>query len=85
MADHSGQPSTFWAAHGVDGAIRPAATITVEPRGDHGCRVTFTLDFDGRGAATALVPMVRRVAAKGAPASHQRLKELLERGEGPSA
>jgi hypothetical protein len=40
--------------------------------------VTFGLDFDGRGMAAALVPMVRRMAAKGAPASHQRLKELLE-------
>lgn len=44
------------------------------------CRATFGLDFDGRAAA-ALAPMVRRVAAKRAPASYQRLKELLERAE----
>lgn len=44
------------------------------------CRVTFGLDFDGRGVAAALAPMVRRIAAKGAPASHRRLKELLEGG-----
>jgi hypothetical protein len=42
-------------ARGVDGPIRPNATVAVEPL----------------STAVALV-------AKGAPASHQRLKELLE-------
>jgi uncharacterized protein YndB with AHSA1/START domain len=73
-------PPLNWAARGVDGPIRPTATVTVEPLDDQRCRATFSLDFDGRGMASALVPMVRRVAAKGAPMSHQRLKELLEHG-----
>jgi uncharacterized protein YndB with AHSA1/START domain len=73
-------PPRRWAARGTDGPVRPNATVTVEPLGDDRCRVTFGLDFDGRGVAAALAPMVRRMAAKGAPASHQRLKELLEVG-----
>jgi uncharacterized protein YndB with AHSA1/START domain len=75
-------PPRHWAAQGVDGPIRPNATVTVEPLADNRCRVTFGLDFDGRGAAAALTPMVRRMAAKAAPLSHQRLKELLEAGPG---
>ncbi|MFE9102326.1 SRPBCC family protein [Actinomadura geliboluensis] len=74
-------PPRRWAAKGVDGPIRPNATVSVEPLGAERCRVTFGLDFDGRGMAAAVVPMVRRMAAKVAPASHQRLKELLE-GDG---
>jgi uncharacterized protein YndB with AHSA1/START domain len=73
-------PPRTWAARGVDGPIRPSATITVEPRGDGTSRVTFTLDFDGHGLGAALVPIVRRQAAKGAPVSYRRLKELLEGG-----
>jgi uncharacterized protein YndB with AHSA1/START domain len=73
-------PPRTWAARGVDGPIRPNATVTVEPLADGRCRATFSLDFDGRGVAAALTPMVRRMAAKGAPASHRRLKELLEGG-----
>jgi uncharacterized membrane protein len=71
-------PPRTWAARGVDGPIRPNATVAIESIADDRCRVTFGLDFDGRGMASALVPMVRRMAAKVAPASHQRLKELLE-------
>ncbi|NVI88860.1 SRPBCC family protein [Actinomadura sp. BRA 177] len=71
-------PPRSWAAQGVDGPVRPNATVGVESLGVGRCRVTFGLDFDGRGMAAALVPMVRRMAAKAAPASHQRLKELLE-------
>jgi uncharacterized membrane protein len=73
-------PPRRWAARGIDGPIRPNATVAVEPLDGDRCRVTFGLDFDGRGVAAALTPMVRRMAAKGAPASHQRLKELLEVG-----
>jgi uncharacterized membrane protein len=71
-------PPRRWAARGVDGAIRPHATLSIEALGDARCRVAFGLDFDARGAAAALIPLVRRVAAKAAPASHRRLKELLE-------
>lgn len=71
-------PPRRWAAHGVDGPILPTATIEVEPVDEGRCRVIFGLDFDGRGVAAPLAPMVRRIAAKGAPASYQLLKEKLE-------
>jgi uncharacterized protein YndB with AHSA1/START domain len=72
-------PHRRWASRGVDGLIRPSASITVEPIGDGTrCRVTFALDFVGHGLGVALVPMVRRLAAKGAPVSYRRLKEHLE-------
>jgi uncharacterized protein YndB with AHSA1/START domain len=72
-------PSHHWASRGVDGPIRPHASVTVEPLGDGSrCRVTFALDFEGHGLGVPLVPMVRRLAANGAPVSHRRLKELLE-------
>ena len=75
-------PPRSWAAHGVAGPIRPNATITVEPLTDSTrSRVTFALDFEGHGAGVPLVPIVRRMAAKGAPTSYQNLKERLERGD----
>jgi uncharacterized protein YndB with AHSA1/START domain len=74
------EPPHHWAANGVDGPIRPHATVTVEPL-DDGARsaVTFTLDFEGHGIGLALVPLVRRQAEKGAPVSYRNLKELLEK------
>lgn len=75
----------FWAARGVDGPIRPHATIMLEPIGDGTrSRVTFTLDFEGHGLGVALVPLVRRQAQKGAPASYRNLKRLLESDRQPS-
>jgi hypothetical protein len=67
-----------WAAEGVDGPIRPSASITVEPLDGGHSRVTFTLDIAGHGVGVALAPMVRRLAAKGAPESYASLKRLLE-------
>jgi uncharacterized protein YndB with AHSA1/START domain len=75
-------PPYNWAARGIDGPLRPHATVTVEPIDDGTrSRVTFTLDFDGHGVGVPLVPLVRRQAGKGAPASYENLKRLLERQE----
>jgi uncharacterized protein YndB with AHSA1/START domain len=72
-------PPRFWAATGVDGPIRPRATVTVEPIGGGArSRVTFTLDFEGHGLGVPLVPLVRRQAEKAAPVSYRNLKKLLE-------
>jgi uncharacterized protein YndB with AHSA1/START domain len=72
-------PPHQWAAEGIDGPLRPHATVTVEPIDDGArSRVTFTLDFEGHGLGVPLVPLVRRAAGKGAPISHHNLKELLE-------
>jgi uncharacterized protein YndB with AHSA1/START domain len=75
------RPGRSWAVLGVDGPIRPSATVTVEPLdGRAGSRVTFTLDFEGHGLGRPLLPAVRRQAQKGAPVSYRTLKERLERG-----
>jgi uncharacterized protein YndB with AHSA1/START domain len=72
-------PPRRWGAHGVDGPIRPHATIAVEPVADGArSRVTFTLGFEAHGVSVALVPLVRRQARKGAPNSYQNLKRILE-------
>jgi uncharacterized protein YndB with AHSA1/START domain len=68
-----------WAARGVDGPIRPSATITVEPLdGGAGSRVTFALDFEGHGIGRPLLPAVRRQTRKVAPVSYRNLKQRLE-------
>jgi uncharacterized protein YndB with AHSA1/START domain len=74
-------PPRAWAARGIDGPIRPTATVRVEPL-DEGrrSRVTFGLDFDGHGIGVALLPLVRRQAAKTAPVSYRNLKSRLEAG-----
>jgi uncharacterized protein YndB with AHSA1/START domain len=70
-----------WAAHGVDGPIRPNAGITVEPVNDGArSRVTFALDFEGHGIGKPLVPVIRRQAMKVAPTSYRNLKDRLEGG-----
>jgi uncharacterized protein YndB with AHSA1/START domain len=75
-------PPTSWAARGVDGPIRPSANIIVDPLDDSTrSRVTFALDFEGRGIGVPLVPGIRWMAAKGAPASYRNLKERLESGD----
>jgi uncharacterized protein YndB with AHSA1/START domain len=72
---------TTWAARGIDGPIRPHATVTVEPLdGGARSRVTFALDFEGHGIGRPLVPAVRRQAEKAAPTSYRRLQERFGRG-----
>jgi uncharacterized protein YndB with AHSA1/START domain len=61
-------PPRRWAAQGIDGPIRPHATITIEPVDDGTrSRVIFTLDFEGHGLGVPLIPLVRRRAQYGAP------------------
>jgi uncharacterized protein YndB with AHSA1/START domain len=70
-----------WAARGVDGPIRPSATVTVEPLdGGTRSRVTFALDFEGHGIGRPLLPAVRRQTRRAAPVSYRNLKQRLERG-----
>jgi hypothetical protein len=45
-------------------------------------RVTFALDFQGRGIAKLLtLDVIRRITLKQAPRSYRNLKERLERGD----
>jgi uncharacterized protein YndB with AHSA1/START domain len=74
------RPGRRWAVRGVDGPIRPSASIAVEPLdGGARSRVTFTLDFEGHGVGRPLVPAVRRQARAAAPRSYRNLKDRLER------
>jgi uncharacterized protein YndB with AHSA1/START domain len=66
-----------WSARGLDGPIRPIASVVVEPSAG-GSRVTFSLDFEGHGVGVGLLPLVRRQARRGAPISYRNLKRLLE-------
>jgi len=74
-------PPRRWAARGIDGPVRPVATILVEPVADGGgSRVTFGLDFDAHGIGVPLIALVRRQARKAAPVSYQNAKRRLEAG-----
>jgi uncharacterized protein YndB with AHSA1/START domain len=72
-------PPHGWAVRGIDGPVRPHATVTVEPLdGGTRSRVTFTLDFEGHGVGVPLLPLVRRQARRTAPVSYRNLKRLIE-------
>jgi hypothetical protein len=43
--------------------------------------VKIALDFKGHGIGVPLVPVIRQIAAKGAPKSYKNLKKQLENGE----
>jgi uncharacterized protein YndB with AHSA1/START domain len=73
-------PPRRWADRGIDGPIRAAVGVTVEPlAGGSRSRVTIDLDFTGHGIGKLLVPLVvRRQAAREMPANMSRLKQQLE-------
>ncbi len=71
------RPPQTWSARGVDGPIRPNATLTIEPAGS-GSRITLALDYEGHGIGRALLPLVRRQTQAGAPVSLANLKKVLE-------
>lgn len=73
-------PPRTWGLRGIDGPIRAAVDLTVEPldRGGHS-RVTIDIEFTGHGIGRLIVPLVVRPQAKGEmPANLQRLKDRLE-------
>lgn len=72
-------PPRTWGVRGIDGPIRAAVDVTVEPIGEDRARVSIGVDFAGHGIGTLLVPLVvRRQARKEMPANLARLKERLE-------
>ena len=63
----------------INGPVRPAGTITVEPLAcGTRSRLTLQLDFHGRGIGKLIAPMARRHAKKQVPADQLRLKQHLE-------
>jgi hypothetical protein len=63
----------------LNGPIRPAGTVTVEPlEGGTGSRLTIELDIEGHGIGKLIAPMARRQASKQVPLDQLTLKEHLE-------
>ena len=79
-------PPHRWGVRGIDGPIRAAVDVTVEPlENDQRSRVTITIDFFGHGIGKLLVPLlVRPQARREMPATVQRLKERLEAVDHPT-
>ena len=75
------EPPRRTSFRGVNGPVRPAGTVTVEPVGD-GSRSRLTLQFDlvGHGFGKLIAPLARREARKTIPRDQARLKERLEQG-----
>jgi hypothetical protein len=68
---------------GIDGPIRAAVDVTVEPLSESRSRLSIAVDFTGHGIGKLLVPlMVRRQARKEMPINLARLKERLEERTG---
>ena len=64
---------------GIDGPVRAAVEVLVEPVTDSRSRLTISVDFTGHGIGKVLVPlMVRREARKEMPANIAALKQRME-------
>jgi uncharacterized protein YndB with AHSA1/START domain len=70
-----------WGVRGIDGPIRAAVDVLVEPVTDSRSRLTISVDFTGQGIGKILVPlMVRRQARKEMPDNMAALKRMMEVG-----
>jgi hypothetical protein len=77
---HTDPPRT-WGVRGIDGPIRAAVDVLVEPVTGSRSRLTISVDFTGHGIGKILVPlMVRREARKEMPANMAALKQRMEAG-----
>ena len=75
-------PPRSWCLRGIDGPIRAAVNVAVEPLdSDRRSRVTIEIDFTGHGLGRLIVPLaVQPQARKEMPANVKRLKHRLETG-----
>jgi uncharacterized protein YndB with AHSA1/START domain len=72
-------PPSSWGVRGIDGPIRAAVDVLVEPVTDARSRLTISVDFTGHGIGKILVPLVvRREARKEMPDNIAALKQKLE-------
>ena len=77
---HIDRPKT-WGVQGVDGPVRAAVEVLVEPVTGSRSRLTISVDFTGHGMGKILVPlMVRREARKEMPDNMAALKKRMEAG-----
>jgi uncharacterized protein YndB with AHSA1/START domain len=75
---HIDSPRT-WSVRGIDGPIRAAVDVLVEPVTGARSRLTISVDFTGHGIGKLLVPLVvRREAHKEMPDNIAALKQRLE-------
>jgi Polyketide cyclase / dehydrase and lipid transport len=75
---HIDAPRT-WGVRGIDGPIRAAVDVRVEPLTDFRSRLTISVDFTGHGIGKILVPLlVRREARKEMPGNLAALKRRME-------
>jgi uncharacterized membrane protein len=65
---------------GLNGAVRPVGSVTIEPAGEGRSRVTLELDLEGHGIGKLIAPLARRDARKHVPENQARLKQRLEAG-----
>jgi hypothetical protein len=73
-------PPRTWSVRGLDGPIRAAVDVLVEPVTGSRSRLTISVDFTGYGIGKILVPlMVRREARKEMPENMAALKQLIEK------
>ena len=74
-------PPRTWGVRGLDGPIRAAVDVLVEPVTGSRSRLTISVDFTGHGIGKILVPlMVRREARKEMPDNMAALKQRVEAG-----
>jgi uncharacterized protein YndB with AHSA1/START domain len=72
-------PPRTWRVRGVDGPIRAAVDVLVEPVTEARSRLTISVEFTGHGIGKILVPLViRREARKEMPDNVAALKQRLE-------
>jgi Polyketide cyclase / dehydrase and lipid transport len=72
-------PPRSWGVRGIDGPVRAAVEVLVEPVTGSRARLTISVDFTGHGIGKILVPlMVRREARKEMPDNMAALKRLIE-------
>jgi hypothetical protein len=74
-------PPKTWGVQGIDGPIRAAVDVLVEPVTGSRSRLTISVDFTGHGIGKILVPlMVRREARREMPTNMAALKQRMEAG-----
>jgi uncharacterized protein YndB with AHSA1/START domain len=73
------EPPRTWRVRGIDGPIRAAVDVLVEPLADSRSRLTISVDFTGHGIGKILVPLVvRREARKEMPDNIAALNQRME-------
>ena len=79
-------PPRTWSVRGVEGPIRSAVDVFVEPVTGSRSRLTISVDFTGHGIGKILVPLiVRREARKEMPGNIATLKQRLEENKRTAA